>query len=62
MIATYQGFLFEGSNPSRATNIMDRLSVMTQRILVKLLISISKRPVFDLDGDVDSADRVCRPV
>src|SRR5215475_1282589 len=62
MIATYHGFLLDGSKPSRATRMMESERVMIQRIFVKLLISSSRRPVFDREGDVDRADRVCRPV
>ena len=35
--------------------MMDMDNVKAQRILVRLLISNSRRPIFALDGDVESA-------
>ena len=62
MTDTYHGLPLCESNPSKATKTNERASVRKQSLFVKELISISNRPVLDLDGDVDMAARVCGPV
>ena len=51
-----------GSIPRSATNVMERVKVMKQRIFVRLLISSSSKPVFERALDVDNACRVSGPV
>ena len=62
VIETYHSSSSRLSKPSNATRMMESARVNAQSIFVRLLISYSSRPVFDREGDVDKACRVCAPV
>src|ERR1700733_199394 len=47
IILTYHTLLMVDSKPSSATNTIDNDRVKAQRILVRELISYSRRPIFD---------------
>lgn len=62
IMETYHGRPSMTWNLATATRTKDKDSVKIHSHLVNELISSSKRPVLDLDGDVDKAWRVCGPV